>query len=86
MRNQKEDGHIFNMDGAGADGGGTPRFAAYGATKRGLEQLSKSLNSELRMLGLKNVAVHNLSPGMVTTDLLMAGGWQQKMLLVGFWQ
>jgi chlorophyll(ide) b reductase len=23
--------------------------------------------------GIKNVAVHNLSPGMVTTELLMAG-------------
>ena len=31
------------MDGAGADGGATPRFAAYGATKRSLAQLSKSL-------------------------------------------
>ena len=36
-------GHIFNMDGAGADGSATPRFAAYGATKHGLNQLSKSL-------------------------------------------
>ena len=42
-----------SQDGAGADGGATPRFAAYGATKRGLEQLSKSLRAELRMLGLK---------------------------------
>ncbi|EFN50529.1 hypothetical protein CHLNCDRAFT_55778, partial [Chlorella variabilis] len=33
----------FNMDGAGADGNATPRFAAYGATKRGLAQLGKSL-------------------------------------------
>ena len=31
------------MDGAGADGGATPRFAAYGASKRGLVQLGKSL-------------------------------------------
>lgn len=43
MRDQRAGGHIFNMDGAGADGGATPRFAAYGATKRGLMQLSKSL-------------------------------------------
>jgi hypothetical protein len=28
---------------AGADGNATPRFAAYGATKRGLAQLGKSL-------------------------------------------
>jgi len=43
MRDQSAGGHIFNMDGAGADGGATPRFAAYGATKRSLAQLSKSL-------------------------------------------
>ena len=43
MRDQPSGGHIFNMDGAGADGGATPRFAAYGASKRGLVQLGKSL-------------------------------------------
>jgi hypothetical protein len=30
MREQPAGGHIFNMDGAGADGGATPRFAACG--------------------------------------------------------
>lgn len=40
-------GHIFNMDGAGADGSPTPRFAAYGATKRSLAQLGKSVSAEL---------------------------------------
>lgn len=30
---------MFNMDGAGADGNATPRFAAYGATKRSLQQV-----------------------------------------------
>lgn len=49
------------------------RFAAYGATKRGLAQFTKSLQAELKLLDIKNVTVHNLSPGMVTTDLLMAG-------------
>lgn len=73
MKDQPSGGHIMNMDGAGADGGATPRFAAYGATKRGLAQLSKSLQSELRSEGLKNIGIHNLSPGMVNTDLLMAG-------------
>lgn len=48
MREQTAGGHIFNMDGAGADGGATPRFAAYGATKRSLAQLSKSLQVYLR--------------------------------------
>jgi hypothetical protein len=62
------------MDGAGADGNATPRFAAYGATKRSLAQFTKSLQAELKMQGIKKVVVHNLSPGMVTTDLLMTGG------------
>ncbi|CAI9770449.1 unnamed protein product [Fraxinus pennsylvanica] len=34
MLNQPRGGHIFNIDGAGSDGRPTPRFAAYGATKR----------------------------------------------------
>lgn len=29
--------------------------------------------AELRSEGLKKIGVHNLSPGMVTTELLMAG-------------
>jgi chlorophyll(ide) b reductase len=73
MRRQKAGGHVFNMDGAGADGNPTPRFAAYGATKRALAQLSKSIQAELKMAGIDNVGLHNLSPGMVTTELLMSG-------------
>ncbi|KAG8363761.1 hypothetical protein BUALT_Bualt19G0056000 [Buddleja alternifolia] len=79
MQNQPRGGHVFNIDGAGSDGRPTPRsdiFAAYGATKRSVVHLTKSLqacDAELRMQDVKNVIVHNLSPGMVTTDLLMAG-------------
>lgn len=35
MEAQPEGGHIFNVDGAGADGSATPNYAAYGATKMG---------------------------------------------------
>ncbi|URD85210.1 short-chain dehydrogenase reductase [Musa troglodytarum] len=73
MPNQPRGGHIFNIDGAGSDGRPTPRFAAYGATKRSVVHLTKSLQAELQMQEVKNVMVHNLSPGMVTTDLLMSG-------------
>eukprot|EP00892_Ulva_mutabilis_P002300 jgi/Ulvmu1/12070/UM083_0083.1 len=73
MRRQKAGGHIFNMDGAGADGNPTPRFAAYGATKRALSQLNKSLEAELKLAPDNRVGIHNLSPGMVTTELLMSG-------------
>ncbi|KAL7234756.1 hypothetical protein ACSBR1_018248 [Camellia fascicularis] len=73
MLDQPRGGHIFNIDGAGSDGRPTPRFAAYGATKRSVVHLTKSLQAELRMDDVKNVIVHNLSPGMVTTDLLLSG-------------
>ncbi|KAJ8899992.1 hypothetical protein K2173_024103 [Erythroxylum novogranatense] len=73
MLSQPRGGHIFNTDGAGSDGRPTPRFAAYGATKRSVVHLTKSLQAELQMQDVQNVIVHNLSPGMVTTDLLMSG-------------
>ncbi|MEW5299240.1 MAG: hypothetical protein WDW36_002274 [Sanguina aurantia] len=58
MKDQPTTGHVF---------------AAYGASKRGLAQLGGSISAELKMLGIRNVALHNLSPGMVTTELLMSG-------------
>ncbi|WVZ03929.1 hypothetical protein V8G54_024735 [Vigna mungo] len=61
MVDQPRGGHIFNIDGAGSDGRPTPRYL-FGFT-----------GAELKMQDVKNVLVHNLSPGMVTTDLLMSG-------------
>jgi chlorophyll(ide) b reductase len=73
MKEQSKVGHIFVMDGAGVDGGQTSGYAAYGATKRAMPQLSGSLNAELKNLKLdKKIGVHNLSPGMVLTDLLLS--------------
>ncbi len=43
MAGQKRGGHIFMMDGAGADGLPTPQYAAYGATKAGIAHLMGSL-------------------------------------------
>ncbi|CAH9114001.1 unnamed protein product [Cuscuta europaea] len=45
MLNQPRGGHVFNIDGAGSDGRPTPRFAAYGATKRSVAHLTKSLQN-----------------------------------------
>ncbi|XP_060675921.1 chlorophyll(ide) b reductase NOL, chloroplastic isoform X3 [Ziziphus jujuba] len=74
MLNQPRGGHIFNIDGAGSDGRPTPRFAAYGATKRSVVHLTKSLQSSLifhrQNCGCK---MSKMLPGMVTTDLLMSG-------------
>jgi len=72
-------GHIFNMEGAGSSGMSTPRFAAYGASKAGFPQLLKSLSAEMKGT---NVRVHNLSPGMVITDLLLAGSKTPKVLSI----
>ena len=71
--------HIFNTVGSGVKGGGTPGYAAYGATKRGLPQLTDSLVKELTdgVPGFEvekpagDVRVHTISPGMVFTKLLL---------------
>ena len=73
------EGHIFNTVGSGVKGGGTPGYACYGATKRGLPQLTDSLRKEIDegvegydkkvMKGI--IKVHSLSPGMVFTKLLL---------------
>jgi len=72
-------GHIFNTVGPGVKGGGTPGYACYGATKRGLPQLTASLVKELdegvqgyeKKTTVGRPMVHSLSPGMVFTKLLL---------------
>lgn len=72
-------GEIFNTVGSGVKGGGTPGYACYGATKRGLPQLTASLVKELDegVQGYEKtetpgtIKVHSLSPGMVFTKLLL---------------
>jgi len=71
--------HIFNTVGSGVKGGGTPGYVAYGATKRGLPQMTDSLVREIedgvqgydRTETPGKVNAHTLSPGMVFTDLLL---------------
>lgn len=72
MESQSTAGHIFNVDGAGADGAPTPNYAAYGATKSGIAHLMGSLSAELKDSG-STTAVHTVSPGMVLTGLLLSG-------------
>jgi NAD(P)-dependent dehydrogenase (short-subunit alcohol dehydrogenase family) len=70
-------GHIFNMDGAGADGLPTANYAAYGATKAGIAHIMASLTAECNAANL-NIGVHTLSPGMVLTGLLLDGATEQN--------
>ena len=72
-------GHVFNTVGSGVKGGGTPGYATYGATKRGLPQLTASLVKEIdegvqgydKKSTKGTIQVHSLSPGMVFTKLLL---------------
>jgi len=72
-------GEIFNTVGSGVKGGGTPGYACYGATKRGLPQLTASLVKELdegvqgyeKVETAGTIKVNSLSPGMVFTKLLL---------------
>lgn len=80
-------GHLFFMDGAGADGSATPMYSAYGGTKAALPQLARSLRAELKKKkssaadaaasssssSSSSVGIHTLSPGMMLTDLLLDG-------------
>lgn len=62
-------GAVWLVDGNGARGNATPGNAAYGASKRALTQLLRSLVAETRGT---SCAVHMFSPGMVATDLLFS--------------
>jgi chlorophyll(ide) b reductase len=72
-------GHIFNTVGSGVKGGGTPGYACYGATKRGIPQFTASLVKEIeegvqgfdKLSTPGKIMVHSLSPGMVFTKLLL---------------
>lgn len=77
MGGQETAGHIFNVDGAGADGTPTPQYAAYGATKSGIAHMMGSLKAELQAAG-SSVSVHTISPGMVLTGLLLSGATTQN--------
>ncbi|MFV8784218.1 SDR family NAD(P)-dependent oxidoreductase [Microbulbifer sp. SA54] len=70
LAGMREQGHgqIWNMEGFGSTGQTNTGMAAYGATKRGLNYLTASLQKEVKGTG---VQVNTLSPGIVVTDLLV---------------
>lgn len=68
MKEQKMGGSIFNFAGAGSDGFPTPHFSVYGSTKSAITQFSKTIQKELKNT---NVNLYLVSPGMMTTELLL---------------
>jgi NAD(P)-dependent dehydrogenase (short-subunit alcohol dehydrogenase family) len=63
--------HVFNVTGAGSDGASTIGYAVYGATKAGILQFTKTLQSEY--MNNDHLRFHVISPGMMITDLLTEG-------------
>ncbi|KAI7836103.1 hypothetical protein COHA_010005 [Chlorella ohadii] len=63
--------HIFNCGFSKWGAKLTKSAVTHKATKRALSQLMESLGDELREAGLTSIGVHNLSPGMLLTDLLL---------------
>lgn len=61
-------GTIYNFEGFGSDGRITGGMSVYGSTKRAVRYLTRALQIELKESGL---CIGTLSPGMVTTDLLL---------------
>ncbi|TRX55002.1 SDR family NAD(P)-dependent oxidoreductase [Thalassomonas sp. M1454] len=70
LRGMTEQGHgqLWNMEGFGSNDATQPGMAAYGATKRAVTYLNKSLQKEVKNTQLQ---VNTLSPGIVVTDLLI---------------
>jgi len=66
----KGKGHVFLMEGAGSDGNPTSKFAAYGYTKAGIQQLKNSVSDETKD---SRVTIHTISPGLVFTELVSSG-------------
>ncbi len=60
-------GRLFNMEGFGSDGLVQPGMTVYGATKRAVRYLTKSLVKEYRD---KPVIIGTVSPGIVVTEFL----------------
>lgn len=65
---QQGSGKLFNMEGFGSDGITKPGMSVYGASKRALHYLTKSLVGEYKDTPL---IIGYMSPGIVVTDLLM---------------
>lgn len=65
--------HVYNFGFSTWGASFSKSTCTHKATKRGLSQLTVSLVEELAAARVETVGVHQLSPGMVLTDLLLEG-------------
>ena len=68
MREQSSGGAVYLFEGFGSNGMTSAGFTPYGATKRAITYMVRSLAKELRG---SNVIVGALSPGIVMTDMAL---------------
>lgn len=64
----QKSGALYNMEGLGSDGRIAPGTSIYGSTKRTVRYFTKAIAKELADT---NIIIGRLSPGMVTTNLLL---------------
>jgi chlorophyll(ide) b reductase len=86
MHNQPFDGtqpvfHIFNMGFSAAGMRSSPTAAPHRASKRAVAMASGLLEAELKKAGITAIGVHELSPGVVLTDLLLRDAGVRERLL-----
>jgi NAD(P)-dependent dehydrogenase (short-subunit alcohol dehydrogenase family) len=76
--------HIFNMGFSSAGARMSKSPVPHKATKTGVAMVTRSLSSELKRFGVGSIGVHEVSPGLVLTDLLLrgAGSVEKKMFNV----
>jgi chlorophyll(ide) b reductase len=63
--------HLFNMGFTAAGLRSSPTSVPHRASKRAVAIMSELLRRELQAAGERSVGVHELSPGLVLTDLLL---------------
>ncbi len=63
--------HIFNMGFSAAGMRSSPTAASHRASKRAVALATGFLDAELKKAGVRAIGVHELSPGLVLTDLLL---------------
>jgi NAD(P)-dependent dehydrogenase (short-subunit alcohol dehydrogenase family) len=73
--------HIFNMGFSALGVRSSPTAAPHRASKRAVALVTGFLDAELKKAGVRAIGVHELSPGLVLTDLLLKdAGIRERML------
>jgi chlorophyll(ide) b reductase len=73
--------HLFNMGFSASGVRSSPTAASHRASKRAVALATGFLHAELKKAGIGAIGVHELSPGLVLTDLLLKdAGIREKRL------